>query len=257
MKRRLPATSVLLGIVSSMLLGCSESTPAPDQAGSGAPGNSAHAQFSQEEVNAASGEISEVVDQLFRLLEAGKIEEIYNSSASPRFREVASLEKFQTFSQVWERLGVMKSKKGSQFNLDRVEGKDRATALYQAEFEHGTGQVLFSFERVDGKWMLLRWKLDSPDLQEDPFKNKVRMEILVQDSEPVLPGSMVDLMDSSVSPKKLILENMPVFYVRWRTDGPFSIPKYPASGFITLALTKEQVETVRAADAISVRPHAK
>jgi hypothetical protein len=77
-------------------------------------------------------------------------------------------------------------------------------------------------------------------------------EIYVTNSVPVTPGSRVEIIDQSGP--KLLVSNALVGNVRWKVDGPFMSPSYPARGFVAVALTKNQWEAVQLAQDISVRP---
>ena len=92
------------------------------------------------EVQTASDDISVIVNKMFRSIAEGKFEMLYESSTEPRFREAVSLEEFSTLCErVQSRLGALRTKQSSRFDLNPVEGSLLASATYQAQFEHGNG----------------------------------------------------------------------------------------------------------------------
>jgi len=75
-------------------------------------------------------------------------------------------------------------------------------------------------------------------------------QLYVDNSEPVNPGAKVDLIDSNSSPPQVIVSDAIVQSVRWRVNGPFQAPKYPASGFVNLKLTENQWNALKNKDII-------
>ena len=73
----------------------------------------------------------------------------------------------------------------------------------------------------------------------------VTVELYVTNSEPAVPGSTVDVCRVE-NQNKVIIGKAKVLHVRWKVSGPFTAPRMPAEGFVTLSVTPElskQLET--------------
>src|SRR5690606_15884708 len=101
----------------------------------------------------------------------------------------------------------------------------------------------------------LRFTVNAPELLDDPTTFERPTQVYVEEAEPVLPGTMVDLLDISEEPPKVVLQNVRVLHVRWKVDSPLTPVKAPAKGFVTLGLKAGQADVVKAAETLSIRPH--
>ena len=66
---------------------------------------------------------------------------------------------------------------------------------------------------------------------------------------------MVDLFNIYNDESKVIVENVPVMNVRWKVDGPSTLPQAPTSGHITVGLSPSQRDAVKSVSAIAVKKH--
>jgi hypothetical protein len=243
---------VLLGV-----LGCIESdSPKDSRNGAGLD----HPQSSDQvigDLEASSDEISSVVDAIFRSINEGKAETLYETATAPKFREVASLVAFESICErVQSRLGTLLSKQSSRLDLNPMADSVVASASFQAQFEHGAGTIFVVLERQGDEWLLLRLNVNAPELLDDPTQFREMVEVFVVDSDPVLPGSSVDILDTAFKPPKAIAESVSVVNVRWKVTDPSSKPRFPARGFVTIGLTKDQANAVKGVQTLSVRRHA-
>jgi hypothetical protein len=86
-----------------------------------------------DQMELASEQVSVTVDGLFRAMEAGTVNDFYKSRTSAEFQTVATLEAFiQMCDRVSSRLGALKHKDASQFNLNPVDNDLVASAVYEA-----------------------------------------------------------------------------------------------------------------------------
>jgi len=208
------------------------------------------------ETEAASATISGRVDELFRAISNGQVHQVYEKFTSPKFREVATVEQFTSIcDRVNTRLGSLRSKESSIFDINPVNGTFIASATYKATFDHGSGTLFVVLQKVDDEWLLLRLNVNAPELLDDPSTFQQPTEVYVENSEPVQPGSMVDLLGTDEEPPKVIIENVRVLNVRWKIDGPFATPKAPAHGFVTIGLKPDQTKAVESFKTLAVRPH--
>jgi hypothetical protein len=77
-------------------------------------------------------------------------------------------------------------------------------------------------------------------------------EIYVTDSVPVLPGTLVAIIDAS-GPTLLVARAAP-FNVRWKLRGPFSAPSFPAEGFVAFSLSASEWQAIQKADSLRIQP---
>jgi hypothetical protein len=73
-----------------------------------------------------------------------------------------------------------------------------------------------------------------------PIGKVIRGQIYVENSDPVNPTAPIDIIDGSSSPLQVLVSGVTVEEVRWKVNGPFMSPKYPAAGFITVTLAENQ-----------------
>jgi len=83
-----------------------------------------------------------------------------------------------------------------------------------------------------------------------PIGKTIQGQLYVENSEPVNPFVKINLINSSQSPQQVIVSDAVAQEVRWKVRGPFMPPKYPASGFVTLNLTKNQWDALEGKDII-------
>jgi hypothetical protein len=207
-------------------------------------------------MEAASAVISGRVDEVFRAISNGHVQRVYEKFTSPKFREVATLEQFTSIcDRVNTRLGSLRRKESSRFDIDPIDDTFVASATYKAKFDLGSGTLFVVFQKIDDDWLLLRLNVNAPELLDDPNTFQQPTEVYVENSEPIVPGTMVDLLDTAEVPPKVVLENVRVLNVRWKVDGPFTPPKAPAKGFVTIGLKPDQTKTVESSKTLAVRPH--
>lgn len=77
-------------------------------------------------------------------------------------------------------------------------------------------------------------------------------QLFVVESEPVMPGTRVDVIDET-EPKRALVVGAIAGNVRWKTAGAFGRPEYPASGFVSMRLTESQWAAIREARNVSIR----
>ncbi len=130
-----------------------------------------------------------------------------------------------------------------------------ASAGYQAEFEKGAGTIFAVFEKTQDDWLLLRLRIESPQLMDDPSQFREGVELFVENSEPVLPGAMIDILNQDTEPPTVAVGNVEVLNVRWKVVDPSSKPTYPAAGFVTIRVTNDQASKLKSVKAISIKAH--
>lgn len=243
----------LAACITSLLLplGCNDA-----DSSSPTPGSPLATANRVAEANAASAAVSHRLDEIFQAIGAGHVERAYEELTTSEFREVASLDQFRALcDRVTTRLGRLQTKELSRFDVAPLGEALVSSATYQATFEHGPGVVVVVLQRIDDKWLLRRLNVNAPQLLDDPSAFRQPTEVHVEDSQLVMPGATVDLLDASDDPPQVLVENVPVLHVRWKVDDPSTPPTAPASGFITVGLKSEEVDTIQQAGTLSVRGH--
>ena len=239
----------------TLTLGCGDSDSSKQQQ-TKFPNGSPDFTNRMPEVEATLTAVSSRVDELFRAISDGQVQRVYEEFTSPKFREAATFEKFKSIcDRVTTRLGRLQKKESSRFDMDPVENTFIASATYEATFDLGSGTLFVVFQKQDDKWLLLRLNVNAPELLDDPKTFQQPTEIYVENSEPVMPGTMVDLLDTAVNPPKVVVQNVRVLYVRWKLDDPSKPPHAPATGFVTIGLKLDQTDAVKQSKTLSVRSH--
>ena len=86
-----------------------------------------------------------------------------------------------------------------------------------------------------------------------PEGKTINGEIYVDNSEPVAPGAIVDIINTASSPAQVIVSDVTVLSARWKVSGLFKGPKYPASGFVRFALAENQWKAIEKNDDIIIQ----
>ncbi len=194
------------------------------------------------------------VEQLFSRMAAGTFAETYETETTPEFRSVTPLDKYKKLGdRVRERLGALKDKSIMGVNIVPQGGDLYANIQYKATFEQDKGTVMALFKKVDGSWKVQQIRINAPKMLDDPSKFRERIEIYVENAQPVMPGTRVDLVDGE-KPPNVLVGNAQVLNVRWKSAGPFDKPKFPAKGFVTFALTNAEKSAIKGVEGISIVP---
>jgi len=78
-------------------------------------------------------------------------------------------------------------------------------------------------------------------------------QLFIKNSVPVMPGERVDIVMGD-DPAHAIVSNTVVQAARWKLKS-IGLPKYPADGFVTLTLTKNQWESFKFKQDLRLFPH--
>jgi len=77
-----------------------------------------------------------------------------------------------------------------------------------------------------------------------PFGKLYARQIGVRDSMPVESDTKVDLIDVGPATPQVLVAGVVARYIRWEISGLNLRPTYPASGFVTLKLTRNQWKAI-------------
>lgn len=208
----------------------------------------------EENPVSVSETIAGKVDQLFADIASGKSDEVYDRATSD-LRKQVSREDFQSFcDKLNERLGSLSDHEVKQMNIADQTGQPTVNATFIGQFERGDGVIaVLYYQKDDSVWRLQHLNVNAPELYDDPSQFRETMELRVENSDPVKPGDTVTVWDVSARPPRKVLERIPVANIRWRVSSPLEPPKFPASGFVTLLVSREQKETLANTKLVSVR----
>lgn len=249
-------TMFALGATLIALLGCGGGEPASPNSGVSLP-DLAESQPFLEEFQPELEAVSRRVDELFALIATHESAVIHAQMTSHAFRELVSPDQFAVHCErIQRRLGRLVSKEPQSARVNFVEGRFVVSASYRAQFEHGTARIEAGFEQRDGEWRLLHLNMDAPEMLDAAGEYREAVSLQVSESDPVAPGTIVDVHRLDTTPPDLVLTGIRVERVSWSVAGPFLKPTSPASGSVTLDLTTEEADRLRALPAgIAVRVH--
>jgi hypothetical protein len=111
------------------------------------------------------------------------------------------------------------------------------------------------FKKVDNDWLLQGLNVNAPELLDDPSQFRERLEVYVENSEPVLLGTQVDVVDGSTVPPRVVASKVQVMNVRWKVLNPTAKPEFPARGFVTLGLNSSEAAAVKTSKTLTIRRH--
>jgi hypothetical protein len=117
---------------------------------------------------AMDSSISPMIDELFVAIDDDKFAETYDTHTTPEFRKVASREQYVQIGQtIKTRLGKLKSKTMSRFNVQQRNANQFADVVYSGTFENGTGTISAKLRKVGDQWQLVAFHVNSPEFTKD------------------------------------------------------------------------------------------
>ena len=96
-------------------------------------------------------------------------------------------------------------------------------------------------------------EVNNDDVIEPSGKEKT-IQIYAEKSVPLNSGALADIV---IENNKVIVQGAKVINVKWKVPGPFQMPKYPASGFVSISVFENQIKAIENAKTISIRPSKK
>lgn len=112
--------------------------------------------------------ISPMIDELFVAIDEDKFAETYDTRTTPELRKVASREQYVQIGQtIKTRLGKLKSKTMSRFNIQQRNAVQFADVAYNGTFENGNGTITARLKKVGDEWQLVAFHVNSPEFNKD------------------------------------------------------------------------------------------
>lgn len=117
---------------------------------------------------AMDSSITPTIDELFVAIDSDKFVETYDTHTTPEFQQVASREQYAQIGQtIKTRLGKLKSKSMSRFNVQQRNATQTADVAYSGTFEKGTGTITAKLRKVGDQWQLVAFHVNSPEFTKD------------------------------------------------------------------------------------------
>jgi hypothetical protein len=118
-------------------------------------------------------DLSPRIDAMFAAMENDTFGETYATETAPELRAGQSREQYEQVGRmVKARLGGLRSKKLTQWNVRYFNADAFADVAYAATFEKGPGTIQARFKKVNGQWRIVSFKVDSPEFQKDMATGK-------------------------------------------------------------------------------------
>jgi hypothetical protein len=113
-------------------------------------------------------DLSPRIDAMFAAIEDGRFGETYFTDTAPELRAAQTRAEYEQVGRlVKERLGTLRSKTLTLWNVQYFNAEGHADVAYSASFAKGQGTIRAQFKRTGGEWKLLNFRVDSPEFQKD------------------------------------------------------------------------------------------
>ncbi len=107
------------------------------------------------------------IDELFAAIDEERFAETYDTYTASEFRRATSREEYAQLGKlIRAELGAMKSKQRVQFHIRQFNATRMANVSYRAVFEKGKGTIHAQFKKVNGRWLLVGFHVNSPVFQK-------------------------------------------------------------------------------------------
>jgi hypothetical protein len=112
--------------------------------------------------------LSPKIDALFAAIDNGTFSGKYAAETTAEFKNATSHEQWdQLGSAIKSRLGRLKAKHITRFNVQQFNADQFADVTYSATFEKGSGDIVARFRGVGGEWRLVAFRVNSPEFLKD------------------------------------------------------------------------------------------
>jgi hypothetical protein len=112
--------------------------------------------------------VSPKIDELFAAIDGGTFSGKYEAETTPEFKKATSHEQWdQLGSAIKSRLGSLKAKHITQFNVQQLNADQFADVTYSATFEKGSGDIVARLRNAGGQWRLVAFRVNSAEFLKD------------------------------------------------------------------------------------------
>ena len=117
--------------------------------------------------------LSPTIDELFAAIDNDTFAETYDTRTTSELRKAVTREQYEELGlTIKTRLGTLKSKTLRQFNVRQFNADKYADAVYNANFENGSGTISGRFKQVGERWLVVSFHVNSPEFQKDLVTGK-------------------------------------------------------------------------------------
>jgi len=116
----------------------------------------------------ANSTVGPEIDRLFAAIDNDTFAETYESDTAPEFRKQTSKEQYADIGKaVKNRLGPLKSKTMTGFNIRQHNADAYVDVAYNASFEKGKGTIAAKMKKQGGQWKIVTLRVNSPAFEKD------------------------------------------------------------------------------------------
>jgi hypothetical protein len=197
----------------------------------------------------ASLEVKHLTLSLFGSMSDATEAKAYKALLDDSAREKISAEAFAAMSKtILSKLGKLKSLEvGPRSDYDPYAGGVLAHVTYVGRFENGDGDIAIGALSVNGSWRILSFNVNSRLLSANPSDYRKNVELYVADSDLVMPGAHVKVVERDNVGKTLI-EDAQVLNVRWKLS-----VAHRQEGFVTVGLSETEAGLIKDAGDLAVK----
>jgi len=117
---------------------------------------------------AANSSVGPEIDRLFAAMETDNFGDTYETATAPEFRKQTSKEQYADIGKaVKNRLGPLKSKNMTGFNMRQFNADSYVDVAYKASFEKGKGTITAKMKKQGGEWKIVTLGVNSPVFEQD------------------------------------------------------------------------------------------
>ncbi len=114
--------------------------------------------------------ISPKIDLIFATIENGTFTETYETETTQALRAATTREQYEAIgNSISFRLGKLRSKSLQSFKVQQHNAQTFLEVSYGAVFEKGPGTILAKFEKLEGSWKVLTFRVKSKLFDQAPL----------------------------------------------------------------------------------------
>jgi hypothetical protein len=116
----------------------------------------------------ASESATPQIGRLFAAIDKGTFADTYETMTTSEYRHITSQQQHADIgSAIAARLGAIKSKSLTRFNLRQMNANSYIDVDYNATFEKASGTISARLKSEGGQWKFVTFRVQSPEFQKD------------------------------------------------------------------------------------------
>lgn len=194
-------------------------------------------------------DVNQLTVSLFKSMSDGAEVSAFETLLDDKAREKISSDAFVAMSKkIASKLGALKSlESGGRSDFDPYSGGLLARVMYVGHFEKGDGDISIAAVKLNDRWRIMSFNINSPLLLDNPKDYRERVELYVSNSDLVMPGAHAKVVAQKLGNKVLVADAQ-VLNVRWKVSATNA-----HEGFITMALSQAEAAAVKDAQDLAVK----